>query len=188
VPRLFVALDLPADVKTDLARLCHGLPGAKWRNLAQFHLTLRFIGEVDGAQARDIGQALAPIELPAFELALRGVNHFGNRKRPRVLWSGVHETRPVNRLNRRIQRVLAEIGLPPEKRKFRPHVTLAHLNGARMTDVNDFEAAFGGFATRPFRIEAFHLFASFLSSSGAIYTAEADYPLIGAADPPGDLI
>jgi 2'-5' RNA ligase len=178
VPRLFVAIELPADIKQRLAPLCHGVAGAKWRGIEQFHLTLRFIGEVDGAQARDIDLALAEIELPPFELALRGIGHFGDKRRPRALWTGVGGNSMLKRLNRRVERVLSEIGIALEARKFTPHVTLAYLKDARMADVNAYEGQNGGFATPAFPIDHFSLFSSFLSSSGAIYSTEAEYSLV----------
>jgi 2'-5' RNA ligase len=174
---LFVALELPAEVKDDLARMCHGLPGAKWRSLEQFHLTLRFIGEVDGALARDIELALASVTMPGFELSLAHVGHFGDRRRPRVAWIGVADSEDVNRLNRRTEKALCDIGLPTERRKFKPHVTLARLKETPIADVASYEATWAGFASAPFRVQSFQLYSSFLSASGAIYTVEADYAL-----------
>lgn len=182
MPRLFVAVELPADIKQRLTPLCHGIAGANWRSLEQFHLTLRFIGEVDGAQARDIDLALAGIAMPPFELALRGIGHFGDKRRPRALWAGVDEAEQLSRLSRRVERVLTEIGIAPEARKFTPHVTLAYLKDARMAEVNAHEALNGGFATPSFLVDRFFLFSSFLSSSGAIYSAEAEYPLLAAGE------
>ena len=87
--RLFVAVDLPDTVKTSLESLCAGVPGAKWRTRAQFHVTLRFIGEVDGGTARDIDEALSGVRAPSFDMAVCGIGHFGDNRRPRVLWAGV---------------------------------------------------------------------------------------------------
>lgn len=177
MPRLFVAIELPAEIKQRLHPLCHGVAGAKWRGVEQFHLTLRFIGEVDGAQARDIDLALAAVAVPPFDLSLRGIGHFGDRKRPRALWAGVVDEGTLNRLSRRVERVLTEIGIAPDARKFTPHVTLAYLKDSRMADVSAYETLNGAFTTPSFQVDRFFLFSSFLSSSGAIYSAEAEYPL-----------
>lgn len=178
--RLFVAVDLPEHVKTSLMSLCAGVPGAKWRREDQFHLTLRFIGEVDGGIARDIADALDNVQAPAFDVAMRGVGHFGDNKRARVLWAGVDAADALKFLHDRIERTLISIGLEPEGRKYRPHVTLARLHGARLHDVTAFEARFGDYRTASFHVDRFVLFSSFLSGNGAIYTAEAEYPLAAA--------
>jgi 2'-5' RNA ligase len=175
--RLFAAIELPDPVKDQLMVLGAGLPGAKWRKRDQLHLTLRFIGEVHGGVARDIDEALARVHAPDFSIALRGIGHFGDRKRPRILWTGVDSNEAVRFLNERIERALIRIGLEPERRKFKPHVTIAKLSGTRMHQVEHFEAQHMAFETAPFRVEKFTLFSSFLASDGAIYTPEADYGL-----------
>lgn len=178
--RLFVALDLPESAKSTLIRLCHGVPGAKWRRPDQLHLTLRFIGEVDGAMARDIADALGRIEAPAFDLNIRGVGHFGDARRLRVLWAGVDPQPALKRLQSKVARALQEVGLEAEHRKFHPHITLARLQGARMDDITRFECISGGYGAVPVTIDSFVLYSSYLSGEGAIYTPEAVYPLSDA--------
>ena len=73
MPRLFIALELPEDVSAALDRLCEGLPGMRWAEADQFHLTLRFIGEVGQGLFYEIGEALARVSHPPFELALKGL-------------------------------------------------------------------------------------------------------------------
>ena len=175
--RLFVAVDLPDAVKSSLLELCAGVPGAKWRTFDQFHVTLRFIGEVDGGMARDIDEALTHVEAPAFDVSLRGIGHFGDNRRPRVIWAGVDDPEPLKHLHDRIERAMTSIGLEPEGRKYRPHVTLARLGGTRMHHISEFEACYGDFRSPPFHIDRFVLYSSFLSSERAIYTAEAEYAL-----------
>lgn len=175
--RLFVAIELPETVKDLLTLVCAGLPGAKWRTREQMHLTLRFIGEVRGDVARDVEETLAEVRAPAFDLRLRGIGHFGDRRRARLLWAGVEPCDELFFLNERIERSLVRIGLEPERRKFRPHVTIAKLNGTRMDRVNRFEAEHCDFVGEPFHVDQFTLFSSFLSGEGAIYTPEADFGL-----------
>lgn len=177
--RLFVALDLPDTVKGSLMQLCFGVPGARWRRIDQLHLTLRFIGEVDGAMARDIVDALGRVDGPSFTLSLRGIGHFGDRKRPRVLWAGVDGSPELKRLQGKVARALQEVGLEDEHRKFHPHVTLARLQGARMADITGFESMCGGYAALSVPVDSFVLYSSYLSGEGAIYTPEAVYPLEG---------
>jgi len=183
--RLFVALDLPQEVKAALMTLCHGVAGAKWRRDDQLHLTLRFIGEVDGAMARDIADVLGRIEAPTFQINVRGLGHFGDQKRPRILWAGVDSEPALKRLQGKIVRALQEVGLEDEHRKFHPHITLARLQGARMPDITGFEATCGAYPTLTVPVDNFVLYSSYLSGEGAIYTPEAVYPL--GNQPGGDV-
>ena len=86
--RLFVALSVPDAVAQSLLLLQGGVPGARWQTREQLHLTLRFIGEVDGRETAALKDALAAIDAPAFHLELHGVGQFGNRK-PNTLWAAV---------------------------------------------------------------------------------------------------
>jgi 2'-5' RNA ligase len=131
--------------------------------------------------ARDIHDVLEQVKAPGFRLALRGIGHFGDRKHPRTLWAGVDNAEPVKFLHDRVERALTSVGLAPESRKFRPHVTLARLQGARMPAVTAFESRCNSFASEPFAVDRFVLFSSFLAGEGAIYTAEAEYPLAPSA-------
>ena len=87
--RLFVALELPATVRERLAGLGGGVPGARWTEVHNLHLTVRFIGEVENGLIPDIDEALAGVSAPAFDLVLDGVGQFGSGSRSRILWGGV---------------------------------------------------------------------------------------------------
>ncbi len=179
--RLFTAIDLPEPVKEGLTEICCGLPGARWVEPAQLHLTLRFIGEVDGAAFREIREALAEIALPPFPMRLQGLGYFPPRKTPRVLWVGIEQPNdPLGQLRRRIEATIVRLGLEPEHRKFAPHITVARLKETPMPRLAKFLAGNGLFATAPWEATTFHLYSSTLSAKGAIHTIEASYPLIGA--------
>ncbi len=173
--RLFVALVPPQDVVERLCALTGGVPGARWQSPDQIHLTLRFIGETCASTQRDIEDALAPVDLAPFDLTLSGVGHFGDKRRPRVIWAGVEPSPSLCRLQEKIERALVMAGLPPATQKFHPHVTLARLKGASMTHVGRFLAANSPFRSRSFRIDGFSLFSSELGAGGACYFPEADY-------------
>lgn len=175
--RLFVAIDLPASVRQRLQGLCAGVPGAKWSKNDQFHLTIRFIGEVDGAVFRDVVNALQPIDAPPFDLQLAGVGTWGDRRRAHVLWVGVRASEPLVRLHDKIENALQRIGLAPDRRKYQPHITLARLNGTSQGKLTEFLAHHDGFATEAFPVRSFVLYSSFLSHSGAIHRPEATFPL-----------
>ena len=181
--RLFVAIDLPDDVRSRLAGLCAGVPGAKWVAPENMHLTLRFIGEVDDARAADIDAALGRIRAPSFDMALAEIGHFGSRGRTRALWAGIEKCEALERLQAKVESALVRAGLEPEGRKFAPHVTLARLKEARLSRVRDFLGARNPFAAGPVPVERFALYSSFLAREGAIHRVEATYDL-GAARAP----
>ncbi|SMF78154.1 2'-5' RNA ligase [Tistlia consotensis] len=176
--RLFIALSLPEEVRERLSLLAHGLPSARWVAPESLHLTLRFIGEVDGPQARDLDDMLSTIDLPEFELTLRGLGTFDEGRRLRSLWAGVEANEPLQRLQAKIESAAQRAGLPAERRKFKPHVTLARFkDNPPELKLQHYLAAHGLFRCGPFPVEDFVLFSSFLAHTGALYSPEAVYPL-----------
>ena len=127
MPRLFIAIDLPEDVKVELTAIGYGLPGARWVTDDQLHLTLRFIGEVDGGMRNNISDALSFINYGSFTFTLQGAGHFPPRGKPKVLWIGIAKSQPLLQLRGKVESALRAIGLSPEGRKFSPHITLARL-------------------------------------------------------------
>lgn len=180
--RLFVAVALPETERQRLALLGGGVPGARWLPAENLHLTLRFIGEADGHAFHDIAAALREIDTAAFDLRLSGVGYFGDKRRVRVLWAGVDGNDALRALQQRVETALVRAGLPPEGRKFHPHVTLARLRDAPLGRVERFLAEQGGYVSQPFRVSEFVLFSSHLGGEGAIYRPEAEFPLREAAD------
>jgi 2'-5' RNA ligase len=174
--RLFVALALPDEIAAPIALMQAGVPGARWCGRDQLHLTLRFIGEVDGRDAAAIDDALSTIRAPAFELALKDVGQFGGRN-PNALWAGVRTSEPLLHLQRKIETALQRIGLAPDGRKFTPHVTLARLKATPRGRVIDYLTDHALFASGPFEIRAFILYSSQLTPNGSIYRAEKAYQL-----------
>jgi 2'-5' RNA ligase len=171
--RLFVGIGLPPDLKLRISLLCTGVPEARWVDAGNFHLTLRFIGEVDEGVASDIDAALLRLSAPRFSLALAGVGQFGTR----MLWVGV-ETNPVLlQLQAKVESALQRAGIPPEGRRYTPHVTLARLRQPLGPRVPAFLAEHALFRAPPFEVDGFSLIASYLTKNGAIYEDQADYPL-----------
>jgi 2'-5' RNA ligase len=176
VIRLFVALALPDAVADGLLALQGGIPGARWSTREQLHLTLRFIGEVDGRDAAAIDDALASIRSPRFTLELKGVGEFSG-KNPRALWAGVRDGAPVDHLQRKIESAVQRVGIAPEERKFSPHVTLARLRGAPRDRVITFLSAYALYASGSFDANAFILYSSALTPNGSLYRPERSYRL-----------
>ncbi|MEX2650094.1 MAG: RNA 2',3'-cyclic phosphodiesterase [Alphaproteobacteria bacterium] len=177
MPRLFVAIALPEAVRLRLAGLCAGVPGAHWAGIDQFHLTLRFIGDVDGTVADDVADALDEVEGPRFSLALKGVGNFDKGRYPTILWVGAEDKAALRRLHEKIDRRLVHLGLPSDPRKYHPHVTLARLKGAYRDRVGAFLTHHAHFAVEPIEVAEFHLFSSHRGQDGAVYRIEASYPL-----------
>jgi 2'-5' RNA ligase len=174
--RLFVGIELPAALRLRLSLLCTGLPGARWVDPGNLHLTLRFIGEVDEGVASDIDDALARIRAPRFDVTLAGAGSFGG-ERPRLIWIGVEDNKPLVELQERVEAALRRAGVPPDTRRYSPHVTLARLKQPDLARVQGFLAANALFRAPPFPVERFSLIASYPTKSGAIYEDQADYVL-----------
>ena len=176
MPRLFTGLEIPADIGQSLAMMRGGLPGARWIDPENYHLTLRFIGDIDDALARDIAFLLGQVRRSAFDLRLDGLSSFGGRK-PRAVVAAVSPASPLIELQAEQERLLQRLGLEPEGRKYTPHVTLARLRDSSSHQVADYLSARGYFRTAPFHISRFVLFSSRNSVGGGPYVVEAAYPL-----------
>jgi RNA 2',3'-cyclic 3'-phosphodiesterase len=176
--RLFVGIPFPPGLKLRLSLLCAGLPGAKWVDPGNFHLTLRFIGEVSEDVAADIDAALARVAARPFVLQLAGTGVFGNGGAPRSLWVGIERNAELAALRDKIERALVRTGLPPEPRRFAPHVTLARLNHAAPAEVAEFLSVSARFRADPLKVEAFSLIASLQTKAGRVYEDQADYRLV----------
>lgn len=174
--RLFSAIALPEEVRLRLLGLCHGLPGQRWVAPENFHITLRFFGDLDGGQARDLDDAFSRLQFNPISISLNGIGFFGKEHRPRMLWAGVEKTQELSDLRRRVEYAAQSIGLRLDREKFSPHITLCRFK-------NDPGPAFGSylkannlFSHPPFMAESFGLYSSKLTPSGASYFLEADYP------------
>ena len=176
--RLFTAIEIPESVRLRLSLLQGDVPGARWVPLENLHLTLRFIGEVDHAIARDVDDVLAEIRTPSFSLGLKGVGEFG-RKEARSLWAGVSDGQALQHLAAQIESALQRMGLPAETRKYSPHVTLARLKKVPVGEIQTFLAAHALFQSEPFEVKAFTLFSSQQTAKGSRYRTESVYPLRG---------
>ncbi len=176
--RLFVAIDLPWELRERLALLAgRGIPGARWVPAENFHLTLRFIGEIQAWQAEEIDHAFAALRGRGFALTLAGVGTFSKAGRVTQLWVGVERNPMLDHLHAKIETTLQRVGLAPERRRFVPHVTLARLDNAVESRLAAFVQQHNLFRADPVAVAHFTLFSSRLGKEQAVYTAEAEYPL-----------
>jgi 2'-5' RNA ligase len=175
--RLFVALALPESVRDSLAGLIVGLPGVRWVPPANYHLTLRFIGEVTPQQAEEVDLALAAIRARPFDLALAGLGVFERQGRVHSLHAVAERTPALQHLQAKVETAVQRAGLAPERRRFAPHVTLARTDSAPPGKLAGFVQAHNLFRTGPARMEHFVLFSSRLGKEMAVYTPEVEYAL-----------
>ncbi len=176
MPRLFTGLELPPQVIQTLSLMRGGLPGARWIDPDNYHLTLRFIGDVDTGLAREIALMLDQVRRKDFELRLEGLTSFGGN-RPRAVVATLGPVPALMELQAEHERLLRQVGLAPERRKYLPHVTLARLRDSSSRHVAEYLGDRGSFRSAPFRAERFVLFSSRNSVGGGPYVVEAAYPL-----------
>lgn len=174
--RLFAAIRPPRPVIDGLLALQGDIAGARWQDAGQLHLTLRFFGEVETRQAEDIADALVAVRAPPFALAVRGAGVFERKGRTHTLWVGLAPSEGLAALQRRVENAARRAGLPPEPRRFMPHVTLARLNAAS-GPVLPFLTRHGSLRGEPWQVEAFDLAESTLEPTGAAYETVHRYRL-----------
>jgi RNA 2',3'-cyclic 3'-phosphodiesterase len=176
MPRLFTGLEIP-DAQTDyLLNLRGSLYGARWIDPENYHITLRFIGDIDRRIARDIENALGEIIRDPVEITLTDLSIFGGEK-PHAIIVSVKPTRALLELQYEHERIMRELGLPKDPRKFTPHITLARLRGSSPTNVVDYLSSRRAFHVQSFIAKSFALYSAKPSTGGGPYVIEASYPL-----------
>ena len=181
--RLFIAIELPDDLKRELGRLKVDIPGARWVPVDQIHLTLAFLGEVEEAAVERLTGELARVQAPEFQLCFSGTGCFPDRRRPRVLWIGLEPNPRLNVLAAGVREAVLACGIPQEERPFSPHISLARL---KLSPPGEFEA-FLDQHKKP-RLPALHvreftLFLSRLTPQGAEHTPVRTFPLAALRHP-----
>jgi RNA 2',3'-cyclic 3'-phosphodiesterase len=176
MPRLFTGLEIPPEVSQSLATLRGGLPGARWIDPENYHVTLRFIGDVDDVVAHEVASMLGRVRRQPFELRVEDLKSFGGRK-PRAVVATIGPSQAVMELQAEHERLMQRVGLEPEGRKYIPHVTLARLRESSSRQVADYLAVRAPFRSPPFQVGRFVLFSSRASIGGGPYVVEAAYPL-----------
>ena len=177
MPRLFTGVEIPLGIAERLSYLRGGLPGARWISTENYHLTLRFMGDIDMIAAEAIAEALSRVRRLAFQMRITGVGTLGTRK-PHAIVARVEPSPPLTELQAEHERLMQRIGLPPEGRKYTPHITLARLRHANTRDIADYLTLRGGFSTAPVEVDRFVLFSSRNSVGGGPYVVEETYPLV----------
>ncbi len=184
--RLFVALPVPNAVAQSLMPKQAGVPGAHWQERDKLHVTLSFIGEVDGSVKAAIDDVLAGISAPGFTLQLHGVGQFGEGKRSRsrshALWAGMRPNAALEHLQRKVANAIRRVGTPSDGHKYTPHVTLARMRHSEPGKVVEWLTQHALYTGPEFEAGAFDLYSSKLTSDGSLYRLEQSYPLQGFGD------
>jgi len=135
--RVFIAIDLDEKIKDSLGGLINELKGysadVRWVKPDAFHLTLKFLGEVQQTMINQITDVLKDVtsaNVP-FEMEIKGTGVFPNFSRPRVLWVGVTSNEPLLRLQSSVEDALVKIGFEKQDRVFHPHITLGRVKSNR---------------------------------------------------------
>jgi RNA 2',3'-cyclic 3'-phosphodiesterase len=177
LPRLFTGLEIPADIALALSQYRGGLPGARWVEPENYHVTLRFIGDIDDAFARDVYSILGEgRRRGTIPVSLDRLATFGG-DRPRALFARVEPTPDLQDLQAEQERLMRRVGLAPERRKFTPHVTLARLRDTSPIDAAHYIATHGHFPKLTFTAQRYVLYSARESTGGGPYLVEAAYPL-----------
>ena len=177
MPRLFTGIEIPADIGLQLSSYRGGLPGARWVDPENYHITLRFIGDIDERMAEDVTSILGERRQRApITLTIDGLDSFGGGK-PRAVFARTSGNSELDELQAEQERLLRQVGLAAETRKFTPHITLARLKHASPVDVADYIAMRGHFPKLTFTAHRFVLYSSRASVGGGPYVIEAAYPL-----------
>lgn len=177
MPRLFTGLEIPEDVGFALSLKRGGLPGARWIDRENYHITLRYIGDVDYRTANEVSDVLDRFtRMEPFLVQLTHLGVFGGNK-PRALYAGAEVNTALTRLQAAQERALQQIGLPPDSRKFLPHVTLARLRGTGAGDAARYMAEAMRFEPLMFNVGRFVLYSSRESVGGGPYIVEQAYEL-----------
>ena len=179
MPRLFTGLAVPPEIAQALAPYRGGLPGARWIEPADYHVTLRFLGDVEVPVAEDVLEALAEMRTrPALTVTLDGLGLFGGDK-PRALNAAVSPSPELLDLQAEQERLVRRAGLAPERRKFTPHVTLARLKrDAGPEAVAMYLSQAPAFAPLSFNAEGVTVFSAKESTGGGPYLAEAEFSFV----------
>jgi 2'-5' RNA ligase len=176
MPRLFTGLEIPSQTGLMLSMLRGGLRGARWIDPENYHITLRFIGDIDDRTADEVADALDRIRRDPIEIRLNGLGSFGNGK-PHAVWARVEPTPELNELQAEQERIIQRLNLPPERRKYTPHVTIARCRTSTNEDVAKWLAERGNFQAPSFIAGRFVLFSAKASVGGGPYLVEEAYPL-----------
>lgn len=176
MPRLFFGLELPPDIKDRLLKVRSTVPGAKWQNAGQLHITLLFLGSVEEERLKTVCESASGIQVAPFPLQVTGLDCFGPPRRPRNLSASIQPVAPTARLHEALQKRMETLGFATENRTFRPHITLARFK----REAGSVEALLAEQGERVFgqlSVTEFALFESKPGPTGSVYSVIERFPI-----------
>ena len=177
MPRLFTALEIPTAIAVQVSMLQSGLEGARWIERENFHITLRFIGDVPPPIAREVIYELERVKSPPLDITLGALDVFGNAK-PHSLFVSVKKNAALEQLRAEQDNICRRLGLEPDKRKFTPHLTIARIRGVNTASIAKYLFERGLLANQSFPVSRFVLLSSRDSVGGGPYRLEESYELV----------
>lgn len=175
--RLFIAIPIPDDLRSQLTAISSGVRGAKWVRPEGMHITLSFCGDTDRDQARDLDTELGDISMPPFDLRCSDYGFFERGTKIKSIWAGIENNPTLIYLHGRVETATVKAGFQREARKFKPHITLARLKMARAEDVGQWIEAHDTLGLPMIEVDRFILYRSHLAREGAMYEPLVEYPL-----------
>ncbi len=170
--RLFIAVEIPEEVKAQYAEAQEAIRRSRARislvQPADMHITLKFIGEVEGSRLPTITSALQTITGAPFTLDLGAIT-LNSPRSPRVIWGDVHDPGACRELAEQIESVLIPLQIPAEGRKFKPHITIARIKQFHPSIFEEV-AGISSFSEGSFEVDRFVLKKSELTPHGPVYT------------------
>lgn len=177
--RLFLGIEIPDEIASTLLPMQCGLDGANFSPRENFHITLRFIGDLEAKETAELDAMVEKIKQKPIELSLNSVGFFGKEK-PHSIHALVANSEELNILAGRCEAACRKLGHEPETRKYTPHVTLAYLKrDVNLRDVLEWQARHTTYKSEPFLVDRFYLYSSHMGNGPSFYRIEAEYPLIG---------
>jgi len=180
--RSFVAVEIPAEIQSALARSTAPLqktlpkPLIRWVAPQNVHLTLKFLGDVSPANLERLAEALKAeaVAHETFTMSVSGLGAFPTLRRARVIWIGLEAPAALMALLRGVEAVTARLGYASEDRPFSPHLTIGRVGqNVSGTDFQRIRTALEGAtvgALGTLRVDAVHIFKSDLQPGGSVYT------------------
>lgn len=174
--RLFIAIELPKDLKDEIEALHKPIDGIRWQSAEQVHITLKFLGDTSCEQLADLKTKLKDIQSPAFHLEIKGLDKFPAKGIPKVIWVGVSEAPKLMQLQTRVEDASLEAGFIKERHTFKPHITLARVK--KEGEIAAYQFLRKRFTySKEIEINHFTLFQSHLSAEGARHEVVKRYSL-----------
>ncbi|MDX1958685.1 MAG: RNA 2',3'-cyclic phosphodiesterase [Leptospiraceae bacterium] len=173
--RAFLAIIPPEEIKEELSRITHGIPGVKWKNPETFHLTLQFLGEISEEITTNLNERISCIKFEPFTVNFHSVGFFHSAKGGYTIWTGVDKNPSLISLYDSIQKIVNLLQLKTGSKDFIPHLTIGKTYNWNFTRWDYYFETYREFKSLEFGVQEFHLFSSELKPSGAIYTIEKTF-------------